>query len=135
MVTPPPESSRLTPGQLEILELVWEHQPCTVTFLWERLRASRNVARNTVHTQVQRLEQAGWLSARQKGRSFEYRVRVRKERTQKERLLALVDQLFGGSSEGLVQTLLQERPLDADALNRLRRVLEEEERRARGRSP
>lgn len=120
----PPDPSQLTPAQLAIMQLVWEHGECSVTFLWERLAETREVARNTVLTMIQRLERRGYLAARAEGRAFFFRARVQRGRTERSRLRDLVDQVFDGSAERLVRSLLGEGMLDQDELSRLRGVLD-----------
>lgn len=119
----------LTQTQLEILELVWAQPGCTVSYLWQELQKKRSVARNTVLTQVNRLEQYGWLSKERAGRSDVYRCTVPRRRAQKERLDGLVSGLFSGSPAELVQTLLGSRKIDADELARVRQLVEDAERR------
>lgn len=120
-----PDPSQLTTAQLEIMQIVWDHGECSVTFLWEKLAESRSVARNTVLTMIQRLERRGYLSARAEGRAFRYRARVQRGRTERSRVKDLVDQVFDGSAERLVRSLLGEGMLDPDELSRLRGVLDE----------
>ena len=40
---PRPDPSRLTAAQLELMNVLWEHGECSVTFLWERLAETRAV--------------------------------------------------------------------------------------------
>ena len=120
-----PDPSQLTTAQLEIMQIVWEHGECSVTFLWEKLAETRDVARNTVLTMIQRLERRGYLSARAKGRAFLYRARVQRGRTERSRVKDLIDQVFEGSAERLVRSLLGEGMLDPDELSRLRGVLDD----------
>lgn len=119
------DPSQLTTAQLAIMQIVWEHGECSVTFLWERLAETRDVARNTVLTMIQRLERRGYLSARAEGRAFLYRARVQRGRTERSRVKDLVDQVFDGSAERLVRSLLGEGMLDPEELSRLRGVLDE----------
>ncbi|MEQ8767881.1 MAG: BlaI/MecI/CopY family transcriptional regulator [Planctomycetota bacterium] len=119
----------LTETQLEILDLVWSNPSCTVSFLWQELQKKRTLARNTVLTQLTRLEQYGWLSKERDGRSDVYRCTVPRRKAQKERLDGLVSGMFSGSPADLVQALLGGRKIDADELSRVRELVEEAERR------
>lgn len=122
-------TASLTETQLEILDLVWSNPGCTISFLWKQLQERRTVARNTILTQVGRLEQYGWLERERVGRSDTYRCTVPRRRAQSERLAGLVDGLFEGSPAQLVQTLLGSRSVGAQELARVRALVEDAERR------
>ncbi len=128
-----PSPSQLTPAQLEIMNLIWIEKECTVSFLWEELRKKREVARNTILTLVQRLEQRGFLTREQRGRSFVYRSQVTREVTRKQRLKDLLDHAFAGSAENLVKSLLGNGFVSAEEISRLRKALTDEEKRLKPR--
>ena len=125
---PSSDPSRLTAAQLELMNVLWEHRECSVTFLWERLAETRAVARNTVLTTVQRLVQRGFVAARRVGRADLYRARVQRETTARGRVRDLVDQVFGGLAERLVHSVLGDGMLDRAEIARLRRALDAAER-------
>ena len=115
----------LTPTQYEIMQIVWDCGAvgATVSGIWQDVSAERPVARTTVLNLVDRLEKRGWL-IRQTGNGANRYVAA-KGREETARVLArdFVDAFFGGSASQLVMSLLGERRLDADEVERLRHLL------------
>ena len=60
---PRPHQSRLTPFQIEIMNLFWERGELGVAQVWKALAETRPIARNTVQTMLARLSERGWLRA------------------------------------------------------------------------
>ncbi len=118
---PPP----LTDAQLAIMNIVWDRREVTVGHVWRTLSAERAVARNTVLTQITRLEEKGWLSHRTEGNAFFYRATVPRKATRRRMIHRLVDTAFEGSAEGLVLALLEGRDLSAEEADRIRKMLEQ----------
>ena len=116
------ELPTLSAAQLEVMEVIWEKAECSVTDVWEVLRARRRVARNTVLTVITRLDEKGWLKRRPEGNGFLYRATATRETTQKQMVGELVATIFKGSAEGLVLTLLNE-TLPTDEANRIRSII------------
>ena len=121
----------LSPAQAEIMEIVWQRDEVTATEVRRVLARSRSVARNTVRTLLERMEEKGWLEHRVEGRTFLYSaVRPRRD-TIGQKVRDLVDTVCGGSPETLVSALLDYRGLQPDELERIRRLLD----KADGTSP
>jgi BlaI family transcriptional regulator, penicillinase repressor len=120
--TKPP---RLSEAQMEIMEEVWKGGEVTVTKVWEALESRRGVARNTVHTLMERLTRKGWLKRRMDGQVHYYSARSTRTRTMKNLVNRLVDSAFGGSAESLVLTLLQGRTLTPEEAGRIRDLIDQ----------
>src|SRR5215831_4450052 len=99
----------LAEGQLEIMNFVWDHGEVTVAEVWKALSARRKVARNTVQTLLLRLKEKGWLHSRTEGHAHRFRAAVPREATVRGMAQRLVDLAFGGSTEGLLAALLNQR--------------------------
>ena len=119
-----PHPSKLTPGQLEIMNLFWEQGELGVAQVWKLLSERRAVARNTIQTILTRLVEKGWLTARAEGNTFYFRARRPRESTLRGMVGHLVDTAFGGSATGLVMTLLEERRITADEAARIRKLID-----------
>ena len=121
--SPPPLSS----AQLEIMEIVWDRGEVAVSEAWDILSAGRPVARNTVLTTLMRLEGKGWLTHRTVGRTFFYSATRPRTATMGQMVRQLVDTTFGGSAEGLVMALLEDRGVTKEEADRIRAMLDEAE--------
>jgi predicted transcriptional regulator len=119
------DSDQLTAAQRQIMEIVWARGEATVAEVRQALGASRPVARNTVQTMMGRLEERGWLTHRQKGRTFLYRAASPKEESIGRKVREIVNTLCEGSPETLVAALLDYRGLRPGELDRIRKMLDE----------
>ena len=61
---------------MEIMEVVWELGKASVFEVRDELSKRRQVARNTVRTMMERLEEKGWLTHRVIGRTYFYSALV-----------------------------------------------------------
>lgn len=118
----------LSEAQVEIMNAVWEQGEATLTQVCVAL--SRELARNTVQTQLARLVEKGWLLHRAEGKAFYYRATLPREQARSKVVDRLVDAVFGGSAEGLVMTLLDGRKLSKDEADRIRALIEQAEEKA-----
>jgi BlaI family transcriptional regulator, penicillinase repressor len=122
--TPRQSESKLTPAQLEIMNLFWEHGELGVAQVWKLLSARRRVARNTVQTMLTRLVERGWLQARPEGKAFCFRASRPRKSTLRGMVSQLLDTAFGGSASGMVMALLEARRLSPDEAQRIHALLD-----------
>ena len=119
-----PAEAKLTPAQLEIMSLFWEHGELGVAQAWKLLSERRSVARNTVQTMLTRLTERGWLQARPEGTAFCFRASRPRKSTLRYMVGQLLDSAFGGSASGLIMTLLEARRLSPDEVQRIRKLID-----------
>jgi BlaI family transcriptional regulator, penicillinase repressor len=119
----PPES-KLTPAQLEIMNLFWEQGELGVAQVWKLLSARRKIARNTVQTMLTRLVERGWLLARPEGKAFCFRASRPRKSTLRRMVSQLLDTAFDGSASGMVMALLEARRLSADEAQHIRTLID-----------
>jgi BlaI family penicillinase repressor len=115
----------LSPGQREIMEIVWERGEVTANEVRRVLSRTRQVARNTVRTLLERMEDKGWLEHRADGRTFLYSAARPRHATIGQKVREIVETVCGGSPETLVTALLDYRGLRPDELKRIRTMLDE----------
>jgi BlaI family penicillinase repressor len=119
-----PSKSKLTPAQLEIMNLFWEQGELGVAQVWKLLSARRKVARNTVQTMLTRLVERGWLLARPEGKAFCFRASRPRKSTLRRMVSQLLDTAFDGSASGMVMALLEARRLSHDEAQRIRTLID-----------
>jgi predicted transcriptional regulator len=119
----------LAEGQLEIMNVVWEHGEVTVGEVWKALAARRKVARNTVQTMLLRLKQKGWLRSRTDGHAHRYRAAVPREATLRSMARRFLDVAFDGSTAGLLSALLDRRAVAPEEGDRIRALINQAERK------
>src|SRR3954454_6525703 len=112
-----------TPAQGEIMEIVWERGEVSASEVRRALSRTRAVARNTVRTLLERMEEEGWISHREEGRTFPYSASQPRQATIGQKVQDVIETVCGGSAEALVTALLDYRGLSAGELERIRRML------------
>ena len=110
-------------GELEarVLQLVWQHEPCTERDVSDLVQQQRDVARTTVLKTMQRLEAKGLLR-REPGRPARYRAAVDEVRVLPELVRRFVDGVLGGAAEPLVNYLAGQKRLSAADVHALQRI-------------
>lgn len=114
----------LSETQMEIMREVWAGGEVTVTQVCEALNRQRPLARNTVHTLMDRLARRGWLQRRLVGQSHYYSARSPRSATLGDLVSRIIDKAFGGSAEELVVALLHGRRLTEEEANRISKLIE-----------
>lgn len=120
-----PELPDLSPAQHEIMEIVWTRGEVTAAQVRQVLSRDRDVARNTVRTLLERMEDKGWLTHRVEGRTFLYSAARPRHDSVGRKVREIVDTLCGGSPEALVAALLDYRGLQPGELTRIRKLLDQ----------
>jgi BlaI family transcriptional regulator, penicillinase repressor len=115
----------LSPAQQEIMEVIWEKGEVAAIEVRELLANGRELARETVRTVLQRMEEKGWLKHRVVGRTFFYSAVVPRGGAVGQRVVELIDTVCGGSPERLVTALLDYRGLSPDEAKRIEALLQQ----------
>jgi BlaI family transcriptional regulator, penicillinase repressor len=122
---PRPREPQPTPGELEVLKVLWDRGASTVREVMEVLNQSRPRAYTSVMSLLNVMTDKGLLAREPRGRAFAYRAKIGRERTQRRMLGNLLSRAFDGSASQLVAHLLdQSRPSD-DELDAIRRAIAE----------
>jgi BlaI family transcriptional regulator, penicillinase repressor len=117
--------SPLSPAEQLLMDLVWQHQPASVAVLLELVNAGREepISRNTLQTQLNRLEAKAWLKWQPDERPRLYRAAVAERWGRGKILSELKQRLFGGSGLSLVRCLVEEGGLDEDDMRELKELI------------
>jgi len=118
----------LTPLELEIMQVLWESGPSTVTEVRPLLKAK--LAYTTVQTMLNVLLRKGKVKRVQEGRAFRYRAAVDQKRATGSALEDMVRRMFGGSAEALVLAMVESQQIDAKELERLSALVAKAEQEA-----
>ena len=117
----------LTPLELEIMHILWDAGPSTVSEVQPRLKS--NLAYTTVMTMLNVLLRKGKVKRVQDGRAFRYRPAVTRRRATGSAVEDLVKRMFGGSTEALLLSLVDARRISSKDLDRLSQEVAVAERR------
>ena len=113
----------LAEKQREIMNVVWDLGQASVFEVRDELSKHRKVARNTVRTMMERLEEKGWLTHRVIGRTYFYSALIPRDVSIGERIVEIVDKVCDGSPESLMTALLDYRGLSAEEIERIQKLL------------
>jgi len=122
---PRQKSDQMTPLELEIMQVLWEKGPANVQTVQKELK--RELAYTTVQTMLTVLHRKKRVKRILKDKAYIYRAAVSRTKFTGQALREFVDRVFGGSAEGLVVSLLQEKHLTPERLQRLHELLDKEE--------
>ena len=114
----------LTPLELEIMNVLWDTGAANVQTVRQRLGRRRDLAYTTVQTMLNLLHRKGKVKRQLQDRTYHYRPAVTRGREVSHMIRDVVDRLFGGSAEELVQSLVDTRQLTPETLERLAAAVE-----------
>lgn len=123
------KSEQMTPLELEIMQVLWETGPASVQTVQKELK--RELAYTTVQTMLTVLHRKKKVKRTLKDKAYIYKPAVTRTKFTGHAVREFIDRLFGGSAEGLLMSLLQEKHLTAEQLASLHELIEKEERDAK----
>jgi len=117
------ELPALSEAQLEIMNVIWDREACSVADVWKLLEERRGVSRNTVHTLIARLEEKGWLARRETSGGLHYASTISRSEAQQRCVQRVIETVFGGSAEGLVLALFNGGSVSKAEADRIRQII------------
>ena len=113
----------VSPAETEILRLVWQLEKATVQEVCNKLPVKRKITYATVQTLLRRLERKGYLKHRIRGKAHVFFAAVKSEKVIKRSVSDFLDRLFGGDPVPLMQYLAEHGKIDADDIEKLKRLI------------
>lgn len=113
-----------TERELEILKILWDRGEATVRAVYEAMREQSGIVQNTVQAFLRTMEDKGLVTHRVEGRSFVYRPLVAQHETERGLVAGLLDRLFDGAVDQLVQSAFDARPPSAEELAKLQGLVD-----------
>ena len=107
--------------ELDLMEVLWERGSATTAEVRDALED--DLAYNTVLTILRRMEDKGYLRHEEEGRAHRYIPLVGREQVRRSTLTRMLDRVFGGSPELLLNHLVSERKLSATQIEGLKQLL------------
>lgn len=114
----------VSPAETEILRIVWHLDKATVQNVCNKLPARRKIAYATVQTLLRRLEKKGYLRHRIRGKAHVFFPTVKQEAVIKRSVGDFLERLFGGDPVPLMQYLAEHGKIDADDIEKLKRLVD-----------
>ena len=120
---------KLTKAEEEIMHLIWEITPCTVSQLLDKLvkqKGGKKPPHSTISTLVRSIEEKGFLNHKAYGRTHEYFPIVTKEEYSKTHINGFLKNYFNDSPKQLVSFLVKDQNLSLKDLQDLMQQLGDE---------
>ena len=124
---PPKPSTTLTEAELRIMEILWTQGPGTVQQVLDSLPAKPALAYNSVLTTIRILERKGYVEHVKDGRAHVYRALLERKDATRSEIRHLMSRFFRDSHEELVLNILEDRGLDSEELEQLKKILQRSE--------
>jgi predicted transcriptional regulator len=118
-----PTMTRLTPGELEIMRILWEHGELKPAEILARF--PRRIANPSLRSYLAILVDKGDVARRRIGKAYYYRAKTRRESTFRAMLRDLTRVCCDGSVENLLCQLIRSQKLSEADLLELKRLSEE----------
>ncbi|MGC1275406.1 MAG: BlaI/MecI/CopY family transcriptional regulator [Planctomycetaceae bacterium] len=127
---PRPKLPHPTPGELEVLQILWETGPATVRDVLDTLeRTGRGRAYTSVMSLMNVMAEKGLAKRAPQGRAFLYTPVMKKDAALGTMVRDLCRRAFEGSASTLVTRLLDETNPTGDELKAIRDAIREYEKR------
>jgi len=117
-------SSRPTDAELEILNVLWEKEPCTVRCVFEQLQNTQNVGYTTVLKLMQIMTDKNLVTRDVSQRSHLYSTAFSKPDMQKRLLTDLTNRAFGGSVQQLAMQVFANHSLSEEELEAIHKLIQ-----------
>jgi len=121
-------SGVLTPLELQIMQVLWDGGPATVSAVQERLGS--DLAYTTVQTMLNVLLRKKKVRRSETGRAFTYQAAVSREGATGAAVKDLVARMFGGSGEALLMALIDAKQITPDEIARAARLVSRDDEEA-----
>ncbi len=114
-----------TEGELEILQVIWEHGPSTVRFVNDQLSTQKKVGYTTTLKLMQIMADKGLLRRDTTGKTHIYDSAVSQQKTQQQLIDKLAVTAFGGSAMKLVMQALGNKKSTQKEIDEIRAFLDQ----------
>ena len=120
---PRPKHEHPTPGELEVLRILWQRSPLSVRDVMEELNRIRPRAYTSVMSLLNVMNDKGLVTRKPAGRAFIYAPTAGRSRTMSRMVADLLGRAFEGSADSMVAHLLEEAQPTPDELAAIRDVI------------
>ncbi len=118
----------LTAAQWEIIQVVWEREPCAAPAVQEELVARKKWTYSTVKTLMDRMVTKGLLTTERIRNLILYRSAISQQDAQRRELLRAAKRAFGGAFTPMMQFMLDSNALSQKELDELQSMIQKKQR-------
>jgi BlaI family penicillinase repressor len=121
----------LTEAEWEIIQVVWEHEPCAAPAVQEELAARKKWTYSTVKTLMDRMVAKDLLTTERIRNLMLYRSAISQQDAQRGELMRAVKRAFGGAFTPMMQFMLESDTLSQNELDELQAIIKRKRRQGK----
>ena len=122
-------SNQPTAIELQILRIIWEHEPCTVRVIHDRLSEVREANYSTTVKMLSVMLKKGLVKRNDKVSPHQYRAALSRQRAAKTFTRDLIDKVYDGSAMSLVLQALAGGKASQEEIDQARKLLDKMEKK------
>jgi len=115
-----------------ILQVLWEHEPCTAPAVQEALEQEKGWAYTTVKTMMDRMVKKGLLRTEKIRNLYLYWSAITRAQAQRGEILRTVKRAFDGALTPMMQFLIENEKLSPEEYRQLERLIQNCKREKQG---
>ena len=119
------KNNKPTESELEILQILWEQDSCTVRDVHEVLSKTKETGYTTTLKLMQIMFEKKLVTRDDSAKTHIYKAAVSKQKTQKQFLDKMINGLFSGSSTQLVLQALGNQKASKNELDEIQKYLDD----------
>lgn len=123
------KNHELTEAEWEIIQVVWEREPCAAPTVQEDLVARKKWTYSTVKTLMDRMVGKGLLTTERIRNLILYRSAVSRQQAQRGELMRTLKRAFGGAFTPMMEFMLESDALSQGEINELEGMIRKKRRR------
>lgn len=112
-----------TSAELAILNILWDHGPCTVREVNTILNRTQETGYTTTLKHMQIMTEKGLVSRDESSRTHIYHPRLKQQHAQQQIVRNLLDRVFNGSPRDLIMQALSARKASAEELAEIQELI------------
>jgi BlaI family penicillinase repressor len=122
---------KLTEAEWEIIQVVWEQEPCAAPTVQEELEAHKKWTYSTVKTLMDRMVTKGLLTTERIRNLILYRSAVTQKQARRGEVMKTLTRAFGGAFTPMMQFMLESHALSTKELSELEGMIQKKRRRGK----
>jgi BlaI family penicillinase repressor len=114
-----------TESEMEILQILWEKESCTVRNVHEILEKNKDAGYTTTLKLMQIMHEKGLVERDTSAKTHIYRPLVSQQKTQQHLIRKMIDNVFNGSASRMVMQALGNQNASKDEIESIKKYLDE----------
>ena len=115
--------ARLTEGEMEVMQVLWEHGSLKPTDIQERF--PRPISNMALRSVLRVLMNKGHVTRKKVGRPYFYQAETAREQAMKKTMRRMADVFAGGSSLALIAQIVKSEKLSEEHIHELKKIVSE----------